>query len=52
MGNILPNKEDDFTAICRCAYCGEIIDFCTRDNPCSKCGNTIFKVEYRPKSSQ
>ncbi len=49
---MLQHEENDFVAICKCANCGEIIDYCTRDNPCSKCNNTLFKVEYKSKKSQ
>ena len=31
---------------CRCTKCGGVIIFCTRDNPCKKCGNTVFAVDY------
>gem|GEM_PF-3435541 len=42
-------REMEKIPVCKCASCGRIIDFCTRDNPCPVCGNSIFTVEYEAK---
>lgn len=43
----MEHKEIEKKAVCKCARCGEIIEFCTRDNPCPSCGSSVFTVEYK-----
>jgi len=38
--------ESGIKPVCRCAKCGQVIDFCTRDNPCPECGSSLFTVSY------
>lgn len=40
-------REREMRAVCRCLRCGEVIDFCTRDNPCPRCGSSLFTVNYK-----
>jgi len=40
-------KEVNKKAVCKCAYCGQVIEICTRDNPCPICGSSLFTVVYK-----
>ncbi|MGQ9543921.1 MAG: hypothetical protein ACUVTM_07585 [Candidatus Bathyarchaeia archaeon] len=44
---MLEGFEVEKIPTCKCMYCGRIIQFCTRDNPCPTCGCSLFKVDYR-----